>query len=327
MTDRPPAGPLPGAARGEDELLARLRGALSTRVPRRGEVHLGDDAAVLRPARGKALFAVDVLIEGVHFDLLLGSLEDVGWKSLEVNVSDIAAMGGIPTHAVCGVGAPPGTPLDDLFSGLMASADHHGLALVGGDLSVGPAVFVSVAILGETAGTGPVLRSGASVGDVVWCTGALGSSAAGLARLRAGRAEASAPVSTGDPLVRAYLRPSARAREGRFAAELGATAMIDVSDGLVRDAGHLAAESGVAIDLEHVPVAPGATEELALGGGEDYELVFSTPAGLDVEEAFAGEGLQRPIRIGRCREAPEGHGALVTLRGAPAPLGGWVHPL
>jgi thiamine-monophosphate kinase len=319
-----------GAARrpgGEDELIAVLRTSLAPGGVGRpgGEVHLGDDAAVLRPARGYALFSVDVLVEGVHFDLSLGSLEDVGWKALEVNVSDIAAMGGLPTHAVCGVAARPGLALEQLFSGVRASASRHGLALVGGDLSAADRLFISVAILGETNATGPVLRSGARPGDHLWCTGPLGASAAGLERLRSHATGGSSAADSGidAELRRAYLRPEARVREGRLAAELGATAMIDVSDGLARDAGHLASESGVGLALDTVPVAPGATEEQALGGGEDYELVFAAPPEAPVEDAFGATGLRVPVLLGRCLDEATRR----ELRGRPLPAAGWVHEL
>jgi thiamine-monophosphate kinase len=316
-----------GRPGGEDELIAVLRASLGSRAGAHpeGEVHLGDDAAVLRPARGRALFSVDVLVEGVHFDLSLGTLEDLGWKALEVNVSDIAAMGGLPTHAVCGVAARPGLALEQLFRGLQDSAARHGLALVGGDLSAADRLFVSVAILGETNATGPVLRSGARPGDHLWCTGPLGASAAGLERLRARAAGSSSAAGSeiDAELCRAYLRPEARVREGRLAAELGATAMIDVSDGLARDAGHLASESGVGLALDTVPVAPGATEEQALGGGEDYELVFAAPPEAPVEDAFEATGLRVPVCLGRCVEAATRR----ELRGRPLPVAGWVHEL
>ncbi|MHB8244529.1 MAG: thiamine-phosphate kinase [Acidimicrobiales bacterium] len=309
-------GAEPGAGLGEFEFLSRLRASLAGRAPE-GEVHLGDDAAVLYPPSGRLLLATDVVVEGVHFDLNLGSSGDAGWKALVANISDIAAMGGLPTHAVVAVAAPPGTDLDDLFGGLRHAADHYGVQLVGGDLSTAPALFVSVGIVGESGSVDPVLRSGARPGDDLWCTGALGASAAGMAKLQMGGA------SPKDPLVRAYRRPLARPAEGRLAAVLGATAMIDVSDGLSQDLSHIATESCVGVALELVPVADGASEGQALGGGEDYELVFSMPPGVDVEEHFATAGFRVPLRIGKCT----GDTSIRTLRGDVLRVAGWVHPL
>jgi thiamine-monophosphate kinase len=308
---------------GEREFLARLRRRLESEGAPAGEVHIGDDAAVLTSARGRALFALDVLVEGVHVDLGLGTLEDAGWKAVAVNVSDIAAMGGVPTYAVVGVAAPPGSDLDRLYHGMEQAARRYGIALVGGDLSSAEALFISVAILGETSGLAPVLRSGARPGDEIWCTGPLGSSAAGLALLRAQRGGTTGDTTRSGRLAEAYLRPTARVQEGRLAAELGATAMIDVSDGLARDAAHIAVDSGVGIALEAVPVADGATEEQALGGGEDYELVFAIEPGSSVKEAFSRAGLSVPIRLGRVVDDP----SVRTLCGAPLPDVGWEHTL
>lgn len=296
-----------------------------------GEVHVGDDAAVLNPAVGKALFSTDVAVEGVHFDLELGSVFDAGWKVVVANVSDIAAMGGVPAHAVVGVAAPPGTDLGGLFDGVRAAADEYGVALVGGDLSSAPRLFLSVAILGDSGELAPVLRSGARPGDELWCTGPLGASAAGLAWLQARRqgaaataaGAAGAATAAAEVLAQAYLHPIARPSEGRVAAELGATAMIDVSDGLSSDVSHIASESGVGIELDEVPVAPGATEQQALGGGEDYELVFAAPPGARVVEAFTEAGLRAPIRIGHCVVEP----VTRALRGETLAITGWEHDL
>lgn len=316
MRDAPPSSD----GGGEFEFLASLRERLPV-AERPGEVHLGDDAAVLLLEDGLALFATDVLVEGVHFDLDLGSLADAGWKAVVANVSDIAAMGGVPTHVVAGVAAPPSCDLDQLFEGLKEAAGSYGVSLVGGDLSSGPALFVSVAILGRALGTGPVLRSGAKPGDELWCTGPLGASAAGLAALVGSmrpRAEDGGPVPG---VIGSYLRPVARPSEGQLAAKLGASAMIDVSDGLARDVSHVADESGVGFELDHVPVAPGASEEEALGGGEDYELVFAIGPAVDVTGEFARAGLRRPVRIGRCTA----DGRRRVLRGEPLQVTGWSH--
>ena len=335
----PGASGSPARSRGEFAYLASLRRRLGGRA-RPGELHLGDDTAVLLPPKGRLLLATDVVVEGVHFDLSFCRAADVGWKAMAVNVSDVAAMGGIATHAVATVSGPPGTDLDGLFEGLEAAGSAYGVALVGGDLSGGDRLVVSVAIVGETGALDAVTRAGASAGDELWCTGPLGGSAAGLAYLSMTGRPPTADVgvsATGEPpaadlgvgdevrqaCIEAYLRPRARPAEGRLAAELGASAMIDVSDGLSSDLVHLAEESGVGVLVETVPTAPGATELQALGGGEDYELVFAIRPGTKVAEAFEAARLRVPIRIGKALDDP----SLRLLGDRPLPEAGFVHEI
>lgn len=294
--------------------------------PHEGEVFSGDDAAVLAvPFPGQLLVSIDLLVEGVHMDLSLGSLADAGWKAIAVNASDIAAMGGRPLHVVAGIAAPPGTDLDAIGEGMVEACSTYGIALVGGDLSTGGSVMLAVAITGTCDGREPVLRSGAKAGDVIWVTGPLGASAAGLECLRSRRAgrllEQGAPGSSLEHLVRAYRRPLARVREGMAAATAGATAMIDVSDGLSKELDHIGSDSGVGIRLDFVPAAEGASLAQALGGGEDYELVFTAPDGAPVPESFATAGLRPPARIGVC----SGAAGERLLDGSQLPVGGWEH--
>ena len=298
----------------EFELLARLSERLGG-TERPGETFIGDDAAVLDAPRRRLVVSTDLVSEGVHFDRSYTSPCEVGWKAIAVNVSDIAAMGATARYALAAVAAPAGTDLDSLFDGMVEAAEEYGLHLVGGDLSSASVLVVSVAILGEVGAKGAVLRSGASPGDRIYCTGPLGRSAAGLRLLNSG-------VREGE-LVEVCRRPRARPREGVLAGELGATAMIDVSDGLARDLSHIATGSGVDLDLEGVPVADGASEEDALGGGEDYELAFTLPPGLEPERAFLEAGLRPPIAIGR---AVVGSGRLLR-GGVPITVTGWEHDL
>ncbi len=287
-----------------------------------GELWAGDDAAVVRPPAGPLLLASDVVVAGVHFDLSLVGVDDVGWKALAVNVSDLAAMGCRPTHALVSLTGPLAeVDVELLFDGLCLAADIYGCPIVGGDLSAGPCLVVAVAVAGDGAGPGePVRRSGARPGDVLFVTGPLGASAAGLALLRAGRA-GEAPE-----LVGAHRRPQARLAEGMAARAAGATAMIDLSDGLAVDVRRLARASGVGVTLDAVPVAPGVelvdgdAEALALGGGEDYELLFSAPEPGPVVQAFGAAGLAAPIPIGRCTADPGDR-----LRDGPLPDVGWQH--
>ena len=289
-----------------------------------GQTWVGDDVAVVPGPAGSLLLAADAVVAGVHADLALVGLDDLGWKALVANVSDIAAVGGRPTHALVTVAGPlRELDVDLLYDGLTAAADAYGCPVVGGDLSSAPTLVVTVAIAGDggPAEPPPVLRSGAAAGDTLFVTGPLGSSAAGLALLRADRA-GEAP-----DLALLHRRPRPRLAEGATARGAGATAMIDVSDGLAADVRHLAEASGVGVVVEHVPVAIGVSrvsdspEDLALGGGEDYELVFAAPDAGRIHAAFEAAGLARPIRIGRCTADP----AERRLGGAELPVLGWEH--
>jgi thiamine-monophosphate kinase len=307
-----PTDERPRGERAAIDLLARL-----LPPPPAGETWLGDDAAVLeRPGGGSLLLATDCVVSGVHFDLRWSSLADVGWKVLSANVSDIAAMGGSPLAAVVAVAGADAGDLEVLYAGLVEAASHYSCPVVGGDLSAGSELVVSVAVLGSADERSPVLRSGAQPGDRLFVTGALGRAAAGLRLLREGAGQSG-------ELVRAHLRPEARLAAGQAAAAAGATAMIDVSDGLGIDLDRLATASGVGIRLDAVPVAAGATLEEALGGGEDYELVFAAPDGRVVLAAFVSAGLAAPIDIGYC----DADATVRRLRGTPLAATGFEHQL
>ncbi len=320
VTARVPAG-------GEFAVIDRLKHRLPG--PPAGEVWIGDDCAVLGPPPGRLLLlTTDMAVAGVHADLSLMGVDDLGWRAVVAAVSDIAAMGGRAAHLLVAVAGPAPTDLDKLYEGVAAAAAAHDCSVVGGDLSNAPEVVVVVSASGGIGdGPGPVLRSGAHSGDVLFATGPLGASAAGLRTLRAepsgprhGPSGApSAPVAP--PLVEAHRRPRARLAEGQAARLAGASAMIDVSDGLAADLGHLVEASGVGFRLDRVPVAPGATVEEALGGGEDYELVFAAPDAGRVVSAFAGAGLGPPIVIGACTSDP----AQREWDGVALPTTGWQH--
>ena len=251
---------------GEFDAIERIRKLLPPAPP--GEVWSGDDAAVVEDG---LLLAIDAVALGVHFTEET-PLEDVGWKAVVANVSDIAAMGGRPGHLLVSVVGPPDTDLHALSTGLAEAAAAYACPLVGGDLANGPTLVVTVAITGRVDGPA-VLRSGARPDDELWVTGALGGAAAsGWTR-----------------------RPVARVAEGEAARRAGATAMIDVSDGLLADLNHLAEASGVGYVLDEIPLAEGATLDQALHGGEDYELVFALPPGTPHP---AG------VRIGTCTSNP-----------------------
>ncbi|MEY2568110.1 MAG: thiamine-monophosphate kinase [Actinomycetota bacterium] len=248
---------------GEFAAIERIRRLLPEPPP--DEVWSGDDAAVVGDG---LLLAIDAVVEGVHFGPDT-PLEDVGWKVVVANVSDIAAMGGRPGHLLASVVGPAGTYLDRLAAGMAEASAAYSCPLVGGDLANGTTIVVSVAITGSIDGEpGPVLRSGARPGDRLYVTGPLGANAASGWRLR----------------------PQARIPEGEQARRAGATAMIDVSDGLVADLNHIAEASGVGYELDDaaIPIADGATRDQALHGGEDYELVIAAPPDATIDAIAIG---------------------------------------
>ncbi|GAC1590639.1 MAG: thiamine-phosphate kinase [Acidimicrobiales bacterium] len=291
---------------------SRLRAA--TGPAPAGEIWIGDDAAVVGVGGGVIVVAADALVAGVHADLSLTSRADLGWKALAVNVSDIAAMGCEPRRAVVTVAAPSVSDIDELYEGLAAAAAAMVCPVVGGDLTSGPVLTVSVTVMGDGAVTpGPVLRSGARAGDEIWVSGPLGGASAGLRILRAGL---DAP-----DLVAAHARPVPRVGEGTAARLLGASAMIDVSDGFAADVGHLLDRCGVGAELDELPVAEGALPADAVSGGDDYELIWCAPPSAEILSGFAARGLRAPVRIGRCVADP----TVRTLGGHTLTPQGWEH--
>lgn len=317
---------------GEFGLIDRLL----ARVPVAGPgVEIGpgrDDAAVLRVADRLLIATADLSIEGRHFDLRFSSPSDIGWKALTVNASDMAAMGGRPLWALLSIGAPASTPverLEGVYDGVAEAARAHEIVIVGGDTVGADMLVVSVALLGEPGPAGVVTRAGAKQGDLLCVTGSLGAAAAGLALLRGaadGDEEARALLDRFPGLAQAHRRPVERVREGMAAAEAGARAMIDVSDGLAQDASHLGRASGVGVVIEdEVPRAPGVAEveawlgrgRLAETGGDDYELAMAVPpSALDrVRAAIAPTSL---TVCGRFEGPPpaQGHAGWDSFRGS-----------
>jgi thiamine-monophosphate kinase len=217
---------------------------------------------------------------------------DVAWIAMARNVSDIAAMGGRPCHALVSIVLPKGTDAAALLVGLVEASTM--CPIVGGDTSSGPVLVVTVAITGTVDDGAPVLRSGAQPGDTLFVTGPLGAAPA---------------------------RPVPRVAEGVAARRGGARAMIDVSDGLALDLRRLADASGVGVVVDAVPIAEGATFDDALARGEDYELVFAAPDADAVLAEFDAAGLDPPIELGRCTDAPRER----RLGDGELPEGGWEH--
>lgn len=281
----------------------------------------GDDAAVVAASDGRVVASTDMLVQNVHFRLDWSSPELIGRKAVAVNLADVAAMGARPTAVLVGLGCPGGTSaslLEELAGGMWAEAATAGAGLVGGDLVTAETVVISITALGDLEGRQPVTRAGAKAGDQLAVIGRLGWAAAGLAVLGRGfRSPAG--------IVGAHRRPEPPYRAGPQAADAGATAMIDVSDGLLADLGHIADSSGVAIDvrtdrlevhqrLADIGSALGANPlHWVLTGGEDYALAATFPGSLDLPEGWRAIGT-----VG------QGHG--VTVDGEPyAGDGGWEH--
>jgi thiamine-monophosphate kinase len=296
--------------------LERIAAIVSRRSVPPGEVHVGDDAAVLAPVVGEALVSTDVAVLGVHLDGALFPLEDLGFKAVAAAVSDLAAMGGRPRAAVVAVSAPPGTDLEELHRGIADAAAIIECPIVGGDLTTASDVSVAVTVIGETPGRGSVLRSGAHPGDEILVTGPLGRSSAGLRRRIDG-------ATLDDPLVVAHRRPWPRVAEGVAARHAGVSAMMDLSDGLGIDLHRLANASRVGFELDDVPVADGAEEREAIGGGEDFELVMTTADPSRLRAIFHDRGLRAPISIGRILA----DSSVRTLRGGVLEPAGWQHSL
>lgn len=304
---------------GEREFIEQLQARLPAAPA--GQTWIGDDAAVLDDG---LLLATDVLVEDVHFNLDWATPADVGWKALAVNVSDIAAMGGMPRAAVVAVALPPGRAglAEQVLVGLAEAAASFHCPLVGGDTSTGSQLVVSVAVVGAGPAGGSVLRSGAQEGDFVFVTGPLGAAGAALRALRAG----DPPHPQG---FQQLIRPTARVDHGRAVVAAAGTAMIDVSDGLASELRHLSRASsvGVHVRAEAIPLGAEATLEDAFGAGDDYELVFTAPNRGATVEAFAGAELPEPRWIGEVTGGNElalerADGSVVAV-----PAAGWEHPV
>lgn len=325
-----------------------LIAALVERLPSPGgqvRVGSGDDAAVTEPRARASATTVDAIVEGVHFTLPEFPLRAVGRKALAASLSDLAAMGAEPGEAYVALGVPDGlghTDLIELADGLAEVAEREGVSVVGGDVTRAPALSLAVTCIGhEPDGAGFVTRSGARPGDVVAVTGELGGAAAAL-KLLTNPASSASRTGVGaeldadvrERLLARQLDPRPRLEAGRALARHGATAMIDVSDGVGADAGHLARASGVRVEIEagRLPLAAGAAEvaggedgavALALSGGEDFELLLALPADR-LEEARAG--LDAPYGLAEIGRITEGEGIVVLARdGRELEPGGFDH--
>ncbi len=292
------------------EALERVFGPPAGRVVR----GLGDDAAVVR-AGGFAVISVDAMIDGVHFRVGQLAPEEIGHRALGAALSDLGAMGAEPGEAYLALGLPAGTQAEDavaIADGAQRLASRVGVRIAGGDVTRAASLTVSFTVVGWAADPGDLVgRDGARPGDLVAVTGTLGAAGAGLALVE-GRVGQSLPDRLAADLRDRYARPEPRLRAGRALSLAGARAMIDLSDGLATDAGHLARRSGVGIELSFasLPLAGGVAEvasalgqdprEFAATAGEDFELCVCLPPS-DRYATVAGVPL---TYVGRVVEGP-----------------------
>ena len=318
---------------GERELVSSIREEFSAK----GKdliLGIGDDAAVIRGAEGSCLLTTDLLIENVHFTASLHPPRYLGRKSLNVNLSDIAAMGGRPRFALLGLALRKGLEkawVRAFFGGLKAAAMEAGVTLVGGDISAAKRIVVSITVIGEAGKF--IRRSGARPGDLIFVSGYLGDAAAGLRLLRRGYRLGQDKMA--DHLLRAFLDPAPQIALGlALSRRKAANAMIDTSDGLSVDLLHLCEESGTGaeIDLDRLPLSPAirALEKkpgrLALQGGEDYQLLFAVSPG---KAGFIAR-LQRRFLLQQVGRMTRRKGIFVIDpkgRRRPLKAGGYEHSL
>jgi len=296
---------------------------------------IGDDAAAWHGDASTQLATVDSFIQDVHFSLDMTPWKELGWKALAINLSDIAAMGGVPQYAIISLALPENTAVDDvttLYRGMIELAQLSGVAIVGGDTSSAPQVTINITVLGNTGSQyeNILTRSGAIAGDRIAVSGYLGAASAGREMLTEHlRFDTAATVS----LKEAFLHPYPRIVEGQLLLEQGIKAAIDISDGLISDLNHMcqASQLGARIDIDCLPIHPDVRAnfgdralELALSGGEDYELLFTGST-----EAINKITTIAPCPITLIGEmvGKAGKVTLVNRQGNPLNLrkGGWEH--
>lgn len=318
---------------GERELIASFEELLDNRDAQliRGP---GDDASVVR-ARGYAVTSIDAVSDGTHFSLDTHSPADVGHKALATALSDLAAMGAEAGEAHVALALPRGFDHDAaraLVAGMAELAGRLGVAIAGGDVITAACLTVAVCVTGWTDDAGLLVgRDGARPGDDLWVTGDLGGSAAGLLLLGGGP-----PVPEADDLIARHRRPEPRLGAGAAFARAGASAMIDLSDGLATDACHIAERSGcrLAIDLDRLPIAPGVEavaeaagrdpHELAAAAGDDYELLVAAPP--DRRTAIEQAAAEADVALARLGRAEAGTGTVLRTAGGRAlDLSGYEH--
>ena len=297
-------------------------------------IGIGDDAAAWQTDSPIQLGTTDSLVQDTHFDLGITSWEELGWKAIAVNLSDIAAMGGIPKYALVSLALPGEFETDcvaSLYQGMAQIAEEFGVALVGGNISSAGKTIVTATLLGTLEGTSVLSRSAAMPGDQVAVTGYPGLSAAGLRMLKQ---NLDFGIQTSSLLREAHLRPMPRVKEGQILLKQGVRAAIDMSDGLIADLAHICRASQVSVTIKEnlVPIHPALSanfkadcQQLALTGGEDYELLFAASNQVITQVKQAASC---PITvIGEITDGMPGQVTLIDNVGKSIPWqqGGWEH--
>ncbi len=299
-------------------------------------IGIGDDAAVWYGDTSTQLATVDSFIQDVHFSLAIASWNELGWKALAANLSDIAAMGGVPRYALVSLALPDHTEVEDvtaLYKGMIELAQQSGVTIVGGDTSSAPLVAITVTVLGSTRSQDEriLTRSAAKLGEKVAVTGYLGAAAAGSEMLTK-KLQFDPEVTAS--LKGAFLHPYPRIAEGQLLVEQGVKTAIDISDGLISDLKQICKASRVSarIEVDRVPVQPAAKAnygdralELALSGGEDYELLFTASAEV-IDKVRTAASCPITV-IGEIIADKPGEVTLVDSKGNPFNLrmAGWEH--
>jgi thiamine-monophosphate kinase len=297
-------------------------------------IGIGDDAAVWRPSGALEFGTVDTMFEGIHFNTEITPWRDLGWKALAINLSDIAAMGGIPEYALVALALPEDTAVADvtaIYDGIIELAKETHTAIVGGNISRAPQVSVTITIIGRSTSSSLLRRDSARPGDVIAVTGNPGSAAGGLEMLSHGlklKSEAS------EYLKGAFLRPVPRLTEGQVLLKLGVKTAIDISDGLLSDLRHICEESKVSARIlaDRLPIHHllknsfgDKAQGLALSGGEDYEILFTAH---DTIINKAKTELKCPVSaIGEIVAGEPGKIDLIDVHGKVVKTGktGWRH--
>ena len=318
------------------DLLAKTIAETQGRRPPSRQIitDIGDDTAAWRVEASTQLATVDSMVQDVHFTFDTTTWKELGWKSLAINLSDIAAMGGVPEYALVALALPGDKEVEDvarLYEGMLELANQHDVAVVGGNMCGSPVVAVTITVTGSSMNNRLLRRSTAIPGDSIAVTGYLGSAAAGLEMLTE---KLQFGAETATYLRNAFNRPNPRINEGQLLLKTGVATAIDISDGLAADLRHICEASRVSasVNIERVPIHGGMKEkfgekarELALGGGEDYELLFT--AGADIIDKVKKE-ISCPVTVvGKITEGEPGKVNLIDKDGNPVRINnaGWEH--
>ncbi len=297
-------------------------------------IGIGDDAAAWKGDSSIQLATTDSLVQDTHFDLNITGWEELGWKAVAVNLSDIAAMGGVPKYALISLALPGELETDcvsSLYQGMVQIANQFGVAIVGGNIASASKTVINVTVLGSLESKSPLTRSAALLGDQIAVTGYLGLSAAGLRMLKQ---KLNFDAETSRILRQAHLKPMPRVNEGQILLQQGVKAAIDISDGLLADLTHIRKASKVSAKIKEdlVPIHPVVRanfkldcQQLALSGGEDYELLFT--ASSEIVDRVK-QAVTCPVTvIGEITEGTPGQVTVVDAAGKSVPWqqAGWEH--